>query len=137
MYTANDFAWQNTGPLDMGFGAPSLSTGQYNVPSMDTGSMPGSVGGLSGLQIGGLALGGLQALGNLWGMFQANKLAKKQFKYTKQVTDTNLANSIQSYNTTLEDRIRARSFTEGRDAGYADSYLKTHALPEYKRPPQN
>jgi len=85
-------------------------------------------GGLGALNIGSLALSGLGTIGNLWNMFQAQKLAKQQFNYTKDVTETNLANQIQSYNTQLEDRIRSRSYTEGRPEGYAESYLDEHSL---------
>lgn len=70
-----------------------------------------------------LGLGGLQTIGNLWNSFEANNLAKDQFGYTKKITDTNLDNSIRSYNTTLEDKIRARSAMEGRPEGYSEEYI--------------
>jgi hypothetical protein len=41
-----------------------------------------------------LGLGGIQTIGNLWNAFEANKLAKEQFDFTKGITNTNLANII-------------------------------------------
>lgn len=80
-----------------------------------------------------LVLGGIQAIGNIWNAFQANKLAKDQFAFQKDVTETNLANQIKSYNTTLGDRIRSRAYTEGGQAGGltqagARSYMEEHSL---------
>lgn len=75
-----------------------------------------------------LGLGGLQTIGNLWNSFQANQLAKEQFDFTKGITNTNLANSIQSYNTAMTDKIGARAFTEGRPEGYVESYLAENKL---------
>lgn len=104
------------------------------IPGMPQSGGIGAPGGLgmTPFQAGGLALGGLQTLGNLWGAFQANKLAKRQFQFQKDFSMANLANEISSYNTALEDRIRSRAVTENRDAGYADSYLSERKLPEAK-----
>lgn len=71
----------------------------------------------------GLALGGLQAIGSLWNAWEANKLAKKQFNFTKDVTNTNLGNSIRAYNTTLEDRARSRAVVEGQTPAQAQAYV--------------
>jgi hypothetical protein len=73
-------------------------------------------------------LGGIQSLGNLWAAFQSAKLAKKQFKFTKDITNTNLRNQIQSYNTALTDRITSRAHTQGMSQDEARSYLNTHSL---------
>lgn len=77
---------------------------------------------------GQLALGGLQTLGNLYGSHQANKLAKDQFKFTKDVTNTNLTNQIQSYNTALADRSRARGAMEGQDQSSVEQYIDQNKL---------
>lgn len=75
-----------------------------------------------------LALSGLGTLGSLWGAFQSAKMAKKQFRYTKDVTENNLANQIKSYNTSLEDRIRSRAAVEGMSPEMAQQYLDRNRL---------
>lgn len=80
------------------------------------------------LGTGQLILGGIQAIGSIMASMEANKLAREQFDFQKGVTNTNVANQIKSYNTTLSDRINARSFTEGREAGYADRYISDNKL---------
>ncbi|AIU44324.1 hypothetical protein RG2014_070 [Delftia phage RG-2014] len=73
-------------------------------------------------------MGMLQSLGGLYGAFQANKLARDQFNFQKGVTETNLGAQLKSYNTALEDRARARAFTEGRDQASADAYVEKNRL---------
>lgn len=75
-----------------------------------------------------LGLGGLQTLGNLYASLSALGLAKDQFKYTKGVTDTNLNNSIQSYNTTLEDRATSRAAQNGTSSADLAAYLDKNRL---------
>lgn len=75
-----------------------------------------------------LGLGALSSLGNIYGAFQANKLARDNFNFTKDVTNTNLNNQIKSYNTTLEDRARSRATQEGRDQASADAYIAANRL---------
>jgi len=75
-----------------------------------------------------MILGGVQVLGNLWNSYQANKMAKEQMKFAREQWDTNLANQTQTYNTALEDRIRSRHNTEGRDSSETESYLSEHRL---------
>ena len=74
-----------------------------------------------------LGLGGIQTLGSLWYAFQKNKLAKKSLNLQRKAFETNLANQTQNYNTSLEDRIRARYATEGR-SGEANAYIAKHRL---------
>jgi len=93
-------------------------------------AVPGMSGGLGfNLDTAQLALGGLQTIGSLWQAWEANKLAKESFKFQKDFANTNLANSIQSYNTTLDDRIRSRGFTEGQSADQIQGYLDKNRLP--------
>lgn len=75
-----------------------------------------------------LALSGLSTIGNLWAAWQQAKLAKKQFNYTKDITETNLGNQIKTYNTTLADRVASRAKVEGMSSEQAQSYLDANKL---------
>ena len=72
--------------------------------------------GLEGL---GSVLGGITALGGL-------NQAKRQFEFDKNITRTNINNSVQAYNTTLNDRANAR-------AAMAGSTMSKDSLDQYKR----
>jgi len=114
-------------PQDLMFGI----SGYGNSGSMDQMMLDGVGKGVAApgsgfganLDTAKLALSGLGTIGNLWAAFQAQKLANKQFDFTKRITETNLANQVQSYNTTLEDRGRSRAFAEGQSAADAQSYI--------------
>lgn len=80
------------------------------------------------LGTGQLVLGGIGTIGNLWSAWQAQKLAKEQFNYQKDITDTNLANQIQSYNTALSDRMNARGFVQGDSQSTIDQYIEENSL---------
>ena len=80
------------------------------------------------LGTGQLVLGGVGTIGNLWSGWQAQKLAKDQFNYQKGITDTNLANQIQSYNTALTDRINARGYTQGDSQSTIDQYIENNSI---------
>lgn len=90
----------------------------------------GSLGSTLGANIPTFQLGlaGIGALGNLWGAYQSNKLASNQFDYTKQITNTNLANQIQSYNTSLSDRASARGSMEGWSDAQTQDYVNKNKL---------
>lgn len=90
----------NTGNFDLGWNAPTLKMG----------------------------LSGIGTLGNLWGAWQSNRLARDQLNFTKDVTNTNLNNQIQSYNTALEDRARARGAMEGQTTAETQSYIDKNRL---------
>lgn len=76
----------------------------------------------------GFMLGGVQMLGNLWNSYQQHKIAKEQLGLARETYETNLANNRQTYNTALEDRIRARHNTEGRATSETDAYLSENSL---------
>ena len=80
-----------------------------------------------------LALGGIGTFGNLWAAFEAQKLAKEQFQYQKGITDTNLANQIQSYNTALEDRIKARASVTGAGEAEVNQYIADNSLRDQRK----
>lgn len=62
----------------------------------------------------GNVMGGLNSLGQLWGGYKAQKLAKDQWKTQKNVLNTNMMNQIQSYNNQLKDKLDTRAHMEGR-----------------------
>lgn len=116
-------------PQDFNFGA---NVGGQSVAGFnDFGNQNGPASGFFGYgrDIGfnaptiGAGLSGLATIGNIWNAFQSQKLAKEQFKYTKGVTETNLANSIAAYNTQLGDRARSRGAVEGQTQAQIDAYV--------------
>lgn len=118
-----------------GMSAPAASSmGVMNKIYSPQGMTPTVGGTSSGSGFGfntdtlGVAIGGLQALGSLWNAWEANKLAKEQFKFAKEAWNTNLTNQMQTYNTTLEDRIRSRAAFEGMSSEDAQAYIDTHKL---------
>ncbi|QHJ80082.1 MAG: hypothetical protein [Caudoviricetes sp.] len=100
-----------------------------NTPAFNATGGAGAFGNL-GMNIPTfqLGLGALGSLANIYGGFQANKLAKDQLSFTKDVTNTNLNNQIKSYNTQLEDRARSRAVAENRDQSSADAYIEKNKL---------
>ncbi|ANJ65301.1 putative structural protein [Erwinia phage vB_EamP_Rexella] len=110
-----------------------FNTGQQQQSSFGLGN---GVGGMSGgaqglglnLPTAQLGLSGLASIGNLWGAFQSNKLANSQFNYAKQVSDTNLANQMKSYNTALSDRATSRASVEGWDDAQTQDYINKNSL---------
>ena len=94
----------------------------------DSGIFGGAGGGMGGTDGLKLLMGGVGTIGNLWNAFQAQKLAKEQFKFSKDFANTNLANQIKSYNTALSDRATARGFTQGDDASKTASYIAENSL---------
>lgn len=103
---------------------------QPNILGMGGNQGGGNFLGGLGLNMGIAKLGleGLNSIGNLWNAFQSQRLANKQFEYTKGVTDTNLNNSIKSYNTALSDRITSRAKAQGMSSQDAQSYLDQNRL---------
>ena len=82
---------------------------------------------MTGWQKFGYVMDGIGAIGGLWGAIQQNKIAKQQLALSKEAYNTNMNNTIKTYNTALEDRIRARYTMEGR-ADQADSYIDENKL---------
>jgi len=76
----------------------------------------------------GLILGGVKVLGNLWSSFQAHKMAKEKMAFAREQWDTNLENQTQTYNTSLEDRIRGRYATGTRSEDQLQGEIDQHSL---------
>lgn len=114
--------------------APVPATGLQVAPV----AQPQTAGGMFGsgsntglgfnLGTGQLLLGGVQAIGNLWNAWQAQQLAREQFDFTKGITNTNLANQIQTYNTSLSDRINARGVMQSNTPEEINRYIEENRL---------
>lgn len=71
---------------------------------------------------------GISALTSAYLGFQQLKQAKDALKLQKEAFRTNLRNSTQTYNTSLEDRIRGRTSNyEGKESD-VNAYLAEHSL---------
>lgn len=120
-------------------GNPGTGVGGFNLNGVGAFNeqqpfgLPSSTGGGAGSgmnwQTGlGMGLQGLNTLGNIWGAWQSNKLAKDQLNFTKMITNANLNNQIKSYNTALEDRSRSRAAVEGQSSAEAQAYVDKNRL---------
>lgn len=75
-------------------------------------------------------LKGLEGIGNLWGAWQANKLAREQLDFTRNFARANLANQTQAYNTAIEDRARSRAAAEGQTSAEQAAWVSRNRLPD-------
>ena len=113
-----------------------LSDGSiFNAATPDKGGLAGLFGqgkGFLGSDIASqdlqLGLGGLNSLAGLYGAFKSMGLANKSFDFNKMIAEKNLANSTQAYNTSMTDRINARSAMEGTSAKDKQAYLDKNLL---------
>lgn len=103
---------------DYAAGAPN---GGFNLGALFGGAGDSGIG--FNLPTFNAAIGGLTSLGNLAMGFKSYGLAKDQAKLTKEVTNTNLNNSITAANGALEDRLRTRAQMNGQsDADWRAEY---------------
>lgn len=132
-----------SGMLDYSVGSQGNTgmsgSGSLTGPVVQTPQVPGVNGGVAPQGGGGTGwfgkdgkmntiIGGVQVLGSLWNSYQQHKMAKEQMGFAREQWDTNLKNQTQTYNTALEDRIRARHFTEGKGAEATDAYIEKNSL---------
>lgn len=120
----------------MAIGAPGSAPGM--VPTQDAFGgmrMDGPVQGwMKGSGIGlnmptfNLGVGALNTIGGLWAASNAAKMAKKQFQFSKNFANANLANQTQSYNTAISDRARSRGAVEGQSASQIADYITKNSL---------
>lgn len=94
--------------LNSGVPAGSSPLGGYSMNQPQTGGGSFLDGMLGKDGWGGLALGGLQGLGNLFMGMQQYGLAKKTLKQNREQFEKNYGAQRQTVNTALEDRQRAR-----------------------------
>lgn len=124
-----DFNTQNSGLGQQGgygFQMPNQNQDFSGIQNFGMNSQPQGFG--FNLPTLGGAFQGLSSLGNIWNAFQSQKLAKDQFNFAKQTGETNLANSIQSYNTQIQDRARARGAAEGQSDAAIQDYIARNNL---------
>ena len=114
-------------------GSSSLGTSEF--ATADMGRIGGATtSGYNPLEFGmniptfQLGLTGLSTLGNLWGSFQSNKLAKDSFNFQKGMAEKNYANQIKSYNTALTDRATTRGFVQGDSTEKTQQYINDNKL---------
>lgn len=122
----NNYLQNNNNNTQLGHNGGTQPSGGAGAGGMfGTGNNSGIGWNTDTLKVG---LGGIQTLGNLWNAWQDQNLAKEQFEFQKGVTNTNMASQLKSYNTSLEDRIRARGFTEGQSQNQMDDYTSRNRL---------
>ena len=124
----------------MSFGSPMDNVPAYAQPGygqelvQQRRDLMGATGGYQPLEFGmniptaQLGLTGLSTLGNLWGSFQSNKLAKDSFNFQKGMAEKNYANQIKSYNTALTDRSTTRGFVQGDSTEATQQYINDNKL---------
>lgn len=105
---------------------PKAIAAWYGQKPQTPGGMDTGLG--SNIGTGQLALSGLGALAGLFNAGQQNKLANEQFKFQKDVTNTNLNNQVQSYNTALTDRLTSRGVAQGQSAADVQAQIDRNRL---------
>ena len=76
----------------------------------------------------GTVMNGIGTLAQAYLGFKQLSLAKDQLKLSKEAFNANLNNSIASYNTSLEDRIRGRTSDYAGKENDVQAYLAKHSL---------
>ena len=124
----------------MSFGSPMDNVPAYAQPGygqeliQQRRDLMGATGGYQPLEFGmniptaQLGLTGISTLGNLWGSFQSNKLARDSFNFQKGMVEKNYANQIKSYNTALTDRATTRGFVQGDSTEKTQQYFNDNKL---------
>jgi hypothetical protein len=121
------------GMPDTALGTPS-ATGGYGGFASSTGANAATPGIFGNTGLGAnlptfqLGLGAIGTLGNLWGAFNAQSLAKDALDFQKNMAQKNLTNSTTSYNTALTDRATARGVTEGQSDAQVQDYINKNKL---------
>lgn len=117
------------------YGTGLMNPNTFGMPAQTGGgSNPGFFGNNTnfGWNANTLSFGlqGLQGLGNLWGAWQANRLARDQLDFTRNFARANLANQTQAYNTAIEDRARSRAAVEGQTSAEQAAWVARNRLPD-------
>lgn len=113
------FGWDTSGWGGLGGKTPSSPTDSFFGNGTELGF---------NLPTAQLAFGAAQSLSNMWNSYQANKMAKKQFDFTRNFANVNLENQTKQYNTTLADIARTRGQIEGQSQAQQDAYYNANKL---------
>jgi hypothetical protein len=81
----------------------------------------------TGAQTYGSIAQGLAGLGNIYLGFQGMKQQKKAFEFNKEVTNTNLNNSIMDYNRRLSDTLTNRSLNNGGGQSWVSDQMAKYS----------
>ena len=76
----------------------------------------------------GTAFDGLKSIFGIWGGMKQLGMAKDAYEFEKKSYQENVANQKKTYNSTLEDRQRARAAFAGESDASVDEYVKKHRL---------
>ena len=126
MPTAFDWSSLSSNGQVAGFNSGNEMFASQTAPAQSGNSFWGP----NGFNIGsvGTMVQGAGALMNAYLGFKNYKLAKEQLGFQKDAFNANLNNSIQTYNTSLEDRIRGRTAAHEGKEGEVQAYLAKHSL---------
>lgn len=105
-----------------GGGFMNFLRGKENVPG------DGALGWLGKAENLSAAMQGIGALTGAWQGFQQLRLAKDQLNFQRDAWQKNFGNSVRSYNTRLEDRIRGRTAYYTGKENDVQAYLDRHKL---------
>ena len=110
-------------------GSPSALAGQKTATSGNwiTNTFMDKDGGLNMGNLGTL-FDGLKSVFGIWGGLQQLGMAKDAFNFEKEAYIENRDNQKQSYNSTLEDRQRARAAFAGESEAETQRYVDKHKL---------
>ena len=122
--------------LDMGGGTglKMPGAGGYNgMANWGVGSAGNSPGSGFGMNMPTFALGlqGLNSLGSLYMGAKSLDLANRQFSSAKNIADTNMRNQTQSYNDTLENKLRRIGSFNETSKEETEAEIARRKLPAY------
>jgi hypothetical protein len=126
----------NTGMLGTGLagtGQPSIGDIGKQVASAPWGGNTSGMFSGFGMNIPSFALGlqGLNSLGSLYLGSKSLGLANKQFESAQKFADINMRNQTQTYNDTLESKLRRIGSFNGTNKEETEAEIARRKLPAY------
>ena len=117
-----------TPPAEQGMSPFSAAGAAQTLPPSTPQTGGGILGWLGNYQNLGTAVQGIGTLAQAYLGYQGLKNAKEALGLQKEAFNANLNNSIQTYNTSLEDRIRGRTADYAGKENDINAYLAKHSL---------